>query len=128
MEDVGKPAKGAIYSLMKDKWIDKPEKNIPKLTPEVKKEIRQKVSRYTKLIDDLSNEFENGKNNDYLLRVLSKKTDKLFDQIKKERQSGLEKSEFSEGNLIFKSLRRNGYLSQIIGLKKKIYDKSHSLN
>ena len=128
VEDVGKPAKGAIYSLMKDKWIDKPEKNIPKLTPEVKKEIRQKVSRYTKLIDDLSNEFENGKNNDYLLRVLSKKTDKLFDQIKKERQSGLEKSEFSEGNLIFKSLRRNGYLSQIIGLKKKIYDKSHSLN
>lgn len=128
VEDYGHPAKGAIYSLMKEKWIDKPEKDARDLSPEEKRSIRHKVSKYTAIIDALSNEFERGKNNEYLLRVLAKKTDKLFKRLKDDRQSGLEKSEFSEGNIIFKSLRRNGYLAQIIDLKKKIYDASHSLH
>lgn len=128
VEDSGHPAKGAVYSLMREKWIDKPERNLPKLSPESKKDIRVKVSEYTKVIDGLISDFKRGKDNEYSLRVLSKKTDELFKQIKNERQSGLEKSEFSEGNMVFKSLRRNGYLAKIIDLKKKIYDKAHSIN
>lgn len=128
VEDYGHPAKGPVYSLMREKWIDKPERAVPELSPETKKSIRGKVSEYTRLIDSLLDEFEHGKSNEYLLRVLGKKTDRLFARIKKERQSGLEKSEFSEGNMIFKSLRRNGYLAKIIDLKRKIYDKNHSLD
>lgn len=128
VEDYGHPAKGAVYSLMKEKWIDKPDKNLPKLSSESKKNIKNKVSEYTRIIDSLVNDFEKSKGNEYLLRILGKKTDKIFKQIKDERQTGLEKSEFSEGNLIFKSLRRNGYLAQIIDLKQKIYDANHSLS
>lgn len=128
VEDYGHPAKGAVYSLLKEKWIDRPEKDIPKLSPESKKNIKSKISEYTKVIDSLVNDFKKSKNNEYLLKILGKKTNKIFKQIKDERQAGLEKSEFSEGNLIFKSLRRNGYLAQIIDLKQKIYDASHSLS
>lgn len=128
VEDSGHPAKGAVYSLMREKWIDKPERNLPELSQESKINIRRKVSEYTRIIDNLTADFKRGKDNEYALRVLAKKVDEAFKKIKSERQSGLEKSEFSEGNVIFKSLRRNGYLAKIIDLKKKIYDNAHSLN
>lgn len=128
VEDSKSDSKGAVYSLMRDKWIDEPDTEKQNdISPEIKQSVRKKVSEYTKIIDRLMGEFNKGKDNEYILRKLSEKVNSLFKKIKQERQSGLEKSEYSEGNLVFKSLRRNGYLAQLIDLKKKIYDKSHSL-
>ena len=53
------------------------------------------------------------------------KLDKIWKKIKDYRQSGLDSQggEFSIGNLVFKLLRRNGYISHIFDLKKEMYDK-----
>ena len=53
-----------------------------------------------------------------------------FDNIKNERLNAFKKStkELSTGNVIFKTLRRNGYIEKIIDLKNKSYDKINSLS
>ena len=53
------------------------------------------------------------------------KLQKVWDKVKNYRKSGLESEggELSLGNLVFKLLRRNGYIEKIMKLKKKSYDK-----
>jgi len=53
------------------------------------------------------------------------KLNKVWDKIKNYRKSGLEEEggELSLGNLVFKLLRRNGYIEKIMKLKRKSYDK-----
>jgi hypothetical protein len=49
-------------------------------------------------------------------------------KIRKFRECGLEKGgEFSDENLVFKILRRNGYLEKIKEMKNKILDKKSIL-
>jgi hypothetical protein len=62
------------------------------------------------------------------LKVIPKdpeKIKKIWKKIKTYRQSGLdsESGEFSLGNLVFKLLRRNGYIGKVMALKRKLYDK-----
>ena len=53
---------------------------------------------------------------------------KIKDKLKKFRKCGLEdKGEFSYENLVFKFLRRNGYLRKLSELKNKITDETFSL-
>ena len=53
---------------------------------------------------------------------------KIKDKLKKFRKCGLEdKGEFSYENLVFKFLRRNGYLGKLSELKNKITDETLSL-
>ena len=53
-----------------------------------------------------------------------RKISKVWKKIKDYRQSGLESEsgEYSVGNLVFKLLRRNGYVGKIMELKRKVYD------
>jgi hypothetical protein len=50
--------------------------------------------------------------------------DKTFNDIKNIRKKGFEKGgdEMSQNNLVFKLLRRNGYIDKIINKKNDIYD------
>jgi hypothetical protein len=70
-------------------------------------------------IDDI----EESDNIDY--DDLKEKTESVWKKIKDFRKSGLESEsgEFSIGNLVFKLLRRNGYISKIMEIKKDSYDK-----
>ena len=49
-------------------------------------------------------------------------------KIKDFRKSGLdcEDGEFSVGNLVFKLLRRNGYIEKVMKIKRYAYDKQFS--
>ena len=53
------------------------------------------------------------------------KIDRVWKKIKDYRKSGLESEsgEFSVGNLVFKLLRRNGYIGKVMKMKKDNYDK-----
>ena len=54
--------------------------------------------------------------------------DKFNEKLGKFRQSGLDKGgEYSEENLVFKVLRRNGYLDKIRSIKDKLADIELSL-
>ena len=57
-----------------------------------------------------------------------KKLKELKNKIKEYRKSGLEKEgELSYENLVFKYLRRSGYIGKLFDLKTKLKDKSLSI-
>ena len=88
---------GGVYSLLNNKWIKKPTK--VEFEPD-EDLIKEKSKTLMMKIDDI----EESDNIDY-------------DDL--ESESG----EFSIGNLVFKLLRRNGYISKIMEMKKDSYDK-----
>jgi hypothetical protein len=56
------------------------------------------------------------------------KIDSVKDRLKKYRSCGLEKDgEYSYENLVFKFLRRNGYIQKLFDFENEIMDKRLSL-
>ena len=54
---------------------------------------------------------------------------KYKDKLKKYRTCGLEKNgEYSDENLVFKVLRRNGYIEKLYDFENEIIDKKYSLS
>jgi len=106
---------GGVFSLMKNKWTKKPEK--VEFIPD-EKTLERKATVLMDTIDELEEEVDEDKYTKF-----KEKIDRLWKKIKKYRQSGLEEEgEYSTGNLLFKLLRRNGYISKVMDLKKKSYD------
>jgi hypothetical protein len=106
-----------IFSLMDNKWIKKPSK----ADFEPDEELIKKKSRVIMdQIDEVEQDFEEN----YSYQQLADKCNKIMKKLKDNRQKGLNKEgEFSIENLVFKLLRRNGYIGKLIDMKSKIYDK-----
>jgi len=116
-----------IYSVSKDKWLIKPNKDESSSIGLNKYSIKEKSSKYMNKIDSLFDEFEETSDM-YEIEEISKKVKMLYDRIKALRKDGLGKDgEMSDGNIIFKVLRRSGYLEKLIDLKALTYDKIMSL-
>jgi muconolactone D-isomerase len=108
---------GGVYSLLNDKWVKKPVKMDFKPNERM---IKEKSKNIIMAIDDID---EDSKSKDF--DELEPQISKTWKKIKSYRQSGLdsESGEFSLGNLVFKLLRRNGYIQKIMDMKRKLYDK-----
>jgi predicted nucleotidyltransferase len=109
-----------IYSLIKDTWIIKPEKLNESFNKNIVKNkialILNKVDYYQKLIDD-GNYVEAGE-----------KAMNLWEKIKRMRITSLaKKGEMSNGNIIFKGLRRLGYIEKLNDIIIDAYDKSATI-
>jgi hypothetical protein len=108
------------YSIMNRKWIRFPEKE--KFEVDEKK-ILEKANQWMDIIDGV---LENAEELDLdeALRLVKKYKNKL----KKYRTCGLQKGgELSYENLVFKYLRRSGYLSKLENFKNKVANKKLSL-
>jgi hypothetical protein len=107
---------GGVFSLLKDKWIKRPEK--VDFEPD-EKLIEEKAKTIMMIVDDIEDESEEDN-----YEAFDEKISKVWKKIKDYRQSGLksESGEYSVGNLVFKLLRRNGYIGEIMELKRKLYD------
>jgi hypothetical protein len=108
------------YSIMNKKWIRFPEKENFKID---EKKLIEKANQWIDIIDGV---LENAEELDLdeALRVIKKYKNKL----KKYRTCGLQKGgELSYENLVFKYLRRAGYLSKLDNFKNKVADKKLSL-
>lgn len=119
-----------IYSLEKNKWIKEPDIENFDENDYDDDVVKNKVSEYTKKIDDLLNDFDS-KTIESDIEDIYNKAISLFDDIKDERNDDLsvkDAKELSNGNLIFKSLRRNGYIEKLIKLRDNAYDKCNSLS
>jgi len=105
------------YSVLYDEWVNVPSKEHKKIDFEL---LKTKIKSWTKKIDDsLEDAKENGD---------GKKLKELKQKIKEYRQSGLHKEgELSYENLVFKYLRRSGYIGKLFELKTKLKDKSLSI-
>jgi hypothetical protein len=108
---------GGVYSLLHNKWVKKPVK--VEFEPN-ERMIKEKSKTIMMSIDDIEEESkEKG------FDELEPEIKKVWKKIKTYRQSGLdsESGEYSIGNLVFKLLRRNGYLGKVMSMKRKLYDK-----
>lgn len=106
------------YSIIKNKWINKPIKKIINLNTVA---IQKKAADFIDAIDDLGT---NTDKNNWLKRY-----EQLKNKIKKYRQSGLDKGgEYSVENLVFKILRNTGYLGKLIGFKNEYLKNELTLN
>jgi hypothetical protein len=108
---------GGVYSLMNEEWIKKPKRVnfVPdkKLLSEKAKTIMMEVDLIRDMVKDGGLPYED----------IKEKIKTVWDKIKKMRESSLEEEgEYGIGNLLFKLLRRNGYIGKIIKLKQKSYD------
>lgn len=107
-----------IYSVLNNQWIKKPVKGNVGIDEDA---IREKVAELMNDIDDLNNIQNEEK------RLA--KADAIKDKIVKMRNAGLEDGgEFSVENMVFKTLRKNGYLEKVGEIKSTAFDKSLSID
>lgn len=108
------------YSIMYDEWVVTP----PKENIDINKDsISDKAKKWMKIIDDVESEVQ-----DEDIETAKKLIKKYTTKIRKFRECGLEKGgEYSEENLVFKILRRNGYLEKLKNMKDSLIDKKFSI-
>ena len=107
-----------VYSLKNKEWVNKPKPSKEKID---KNTILKKYKKLTKKIDKIINKFNEGE-----LKYVE--AEKVISQIKKMRQASLDKDgEYGSENLIFKLLRRNGYIEKLFSIKNKGYDKEMTI-
>lgn len=111
---------GGIYSLTKREWVRKP-KHVEEPDP---KYIELKARPIMRKIDALlraSGTADPG--------ALYKKLDALRERIKDGRKSALAKGgEQAVGNLVFKLLRKRGFIDRLITASRQAYDRALSLS
>lgn len=117
IQDISEPHKSTgVYSLLNDEWNTKPSK--VDFEPD-EEAIKEKAKSVMMMVDDLEEQVDEDKHEEF-----NEKIKKVWDKIKNYRKSGLESEggEFSTGNLVFKLLRRNGYIGKILKLRRQSYD------
>jgi hypothetical protein len=110
----------AVYSVKRNKWLLKPEKEKLKINRNI---IKKKALSFFDKLKDIKKIYTEG---DYQ-RALDK-SQELKDKIKKYRKSGLESGgEYSLENLVFKVLRRTPYMEVLNDINSKSYDQIMSI-
>ena len=125
IQDSHEPHKSSgVYSLLNDEWKTSP--SLDKLSGEIEEDkIKTRAAEYMNLIDEIEIRY----NNIDPLKMYHI-CSKLMDKIKSERASGLsndDAGELTTGNLIFKSLRRSGYIEKLIDIKRRCFDRARSI-
>ena len=116
-----------VYSLELNEWIKKPERDGIQAIKLNKYFIKEKVLKFIRQIDALYDASEN-ETDEYKLEQVSLKANELFKKIRSIRREALKNGgEMSSGNVIFKSLRRSGYIGKLAEIKTKTYDKIFSI-
>lgn len=106
-----------VYSILHNKWIVEPKKDEPNIDD---RKILEKGEEFAKRIDHL---VQHSSTENVIPKI-----DELRKKIKDFRQSGLEfGGEYSYENLVFKLLRRNGYIQKLLKLKTQLTDKKLSI-
>lgn len=109
-----------VYSLLYDEWQHKPEKENVKID---KKTVERKAKQWMEIIDGVLENIEDEDIDDAKQLV-----EKYKEKLRKFRTCGLQKDgEYSSENLVFKILRRNGYLEKLRGASHKILEKGLSM-
>ena len=113
-----------VYSVQKDEWVLKPEKEETARSPIDKQNIEKKADDIIFQIDRAEKLFADGKLDDALDAI-----DRLKQKVRNLRKIGLSKEDgvYSVENLAFKTLRRSMELERLSTLKNKAYDRQMSI-
>jgi len=109
-----------VYSVLNNEWNNKPKKEKVEVDKNL---IKQKSNQWMEIIDTAL-ESASDVDADDAKEIIKKCREKL----KKYRTCGLEKEgEYSDENLVFKVLRRNGYIEKLMNFENKVVDKGLSI-
>jgi len=109
-----------VYSVLFNEWSNEPKKEDVSIDKEL---LQQKSKQWMNIIDDLIDSIQ-----DDDVETAKELIQKYKDKLKKYRTCGLEKGgEFSNENLVFKILRRIGYIEKLHNLSSKIIDDKLSM-
>ncbi len=109
-----------VYSILFDDWLVKPKKEDVEIDTNL---IKNKSQQWMKVIDSV---IEHAKNES--LDEVKSLIKKFKDKLKKYRTRGLEKDgEYSDENLVFKVLRRNGYIEKLFNFEDQYTDEKLTL-
>lgn len=110
-----------IYSILYDMWMNEPKKTSKETLD--KELIKEKAKQWMRIIDGVVDNIED-EDPEEIKSIVKKYKEKL----KNFRNCGLEKNgEMSIENLVFKLLRRNGYVEKLYELPTEIIDKKLSM-
>jgi predicted nucleotidyltransferase len=111
-----------IYSLYYDMWVNEPKKIS---TKNVDLDlVKEKSEQWMRVIDGVVDNLK-----DETPDTIKSLVKKYKQKLKKFRNCGLEKGgELSVENLVFKLLRRNGYISKLYDIPTEVVDKKLSMN
>src|SRR5574344_1761788 len=112
-----------VYSLMDNKWLKKPDKSKINDADIDSEKIKSTVADIETIIDNMERVYNHTDNYPELYDDVNKLIDNLINLRKK----GLSrKGEMDEANIIYKSIKRNGYLEKLWNLSDKVFDKVFS--
>lgn len=104
-----------MYSLKQEQWIAEPKYEEPRYDA---LDLRTKAAKFATEIDDLTD----------TSRCNPLRAQEMMERLRKYRKAGLAKGgEFSVENLVFKYLRKDGYLQKLADCKRKGFDTSLSV-
>jgi predicted nucleotidyltransferase len=111
-----------IYSIYYDMWVNEPKKISTKnIDLDL---VREKSEQWMRVIDGVVDNLKDETPD--TIKILVKK---YKQKLKKFRNCGLEKGgELSIENLVFKLLRRNGYIEKLYNIPTEVVDKKLSMN
>lgn len=114
------------YSLNKNEWLSKPSKD--QMILKHMDTIKNLASKIMTLIDDYYDLLFYCENDKHELDCLDSELEDLRVFLKNMRSHQLElNGEMAVGNIVYKVLRRTGYLDTLYDLQNKIYDKINSI-
>ena len=127
VEDSNKdnPSSGR-YSLYKNKWIVEPNDFQDAVINQ--ETVKKRAAMFMTQIDDIEEKL-NKEQDTHKCEKYGDKAYKIFDKLKKMRNEGLSsnKKEMSSGNIIYKIIRRTGYLDKIWEIINSSYDIVNSI-
>ena len=115
-----------VYSLNKNEWIKEPKDiDDAKLNEAY---VKKQAAKFMTAIDDMYKRFKRETDN-HRIENIGKEAKRLLNRIKGVRKESLKRSgEMSSGNVIYKIIRRMGYLDKIWNIINNTYNKSKTID
>ena len=122
-----------VYSVLYDEWIiepslDKFQKQMDDINYDYVQEIASSLMNEIEDLEERTMDIDQNTSYDEIEGLMDDARE-LRDRIMNARRSDLGNTgtEISTGNIIFKVLRRNGYLERLRDIRRDLYDLMHSL-
>ena len=128
VQNVGEmPESNGIYDLEENDWIKEPNPDDIKPIRLNKFPIKDKAAKIMTIIDDMYDALA-ATDDSYEIEQIGDDADYLWKKVKEMRKSSLEKhGESGSGNIVYKILRRTGYLDRLWKISNVVYDKTNSI-
>jgi len=121
------PESNGIYDLEENDWVREPNPDDIKSIGLNKFSIKEKAAKIMTIIDDMYDVLAST-DDSHKIEQMGDDASYLWKKVKEMRKSSLEKNgESGSGNIVYKILRRTGYLDRLFKLSNVVYDKFNSI-